>query len=106
MPKFECSICMEKFDVKKYFHCDKCQANICKQCLKDSIITYGKTLPNCPNCHENISYTLLAKIITIPPYTIIIINSIMIIFILLFFINSTPKFIYIYIQLLDTHFPK
>lgn len=64
MPKFECSICMEQFDVKKYFHCDKCQTNICKQCLKDSIITYGKTLPNCPNCHENISYALLAKIIS------------------------------------------
>ena len=64
MPKFECSICMEKFDVKKYFHCDKCQTDICKQCLKDSIITYGKTLPNCPNCHENISYALLAKIIS------------------------------------------
>lgn len=64
MPKFECSICMEKFDVKKYFHCDKCQTNICKQCLKDSIITYGRTLPNCPNCHENISYALLAKIIS------------------------------------------
>ena len=64
MPKFECSICMEKFDVKKYFRCDKCQTDICKQCLKDSIITYGRTLPNCPNCHENISYALLAKIIS------------------------------------------
>lgn len=64
MTKFECSICMEKFDVKKYFHCDKCQTDICKQCLKDSIITYGKTSPNCPNCYENISYALLAKIIS------------------------------------------
>ena len=64
MPKFECSICMEKFKVIKYFHCEKCKADICKQCLKDSLITYGKTLPNCPNCGENISYALLAKIIS------------------------------------------
>lgn len=64
MSKFECSICLVKFKVLKYFHCDKCGTDICKQCLKDSLITYGKTHPNCPNCHENISYTYLAQIIS------------------------------------------
>lgn len=63
MSKIECSICMETIKVIKYFQCNKCKIIICKQCLKDSLITYGKTHPNCPNCYENISYTQLAKII-------------------------------------------
>lgn len=64
MSNLECLICMEKIKALKYFHCDKCQIDICRQCLKDSIITYGRSQPNCPNCHENISYALLAKIIS------------------------------------------
>ena len=64
MSNLECLICMEKIKALKYFHCDKCQIDICRQCLKDSLITYGRSQPNCPNCHENISYALLAKIIS------------------------------------------
>lgn len=60
-----CSICFENIKSKRefsHFICAHCKTEICKTCLKSCLITYGSTIPKCPNCGENILYLTLAKL--------------------------------------------
>lgn len=63
MSKAECSVCFENIKkTVKHFRCDHCKKYICKPCLKDCIITFGDTIPKCPDCRTSIPLELLAKL--------------------------------------------
>ena len=58
-----CQICLETIKITKYFQCEHCKKSVCKNCLKESIITYNTTnIPKCPDCQTSIPFELLAKI--------------------------------------------